>query len=242
MPVAAYMKRRKGYRKRYNRKKRRYNRRGNLVTKQLTGFPKNQVVKMRYSNWLFASLAALPNGYYEIPFAANNINSPDTVPGPDSHRPMGYNQWLQFYRTFTVLGSRMTVSATSSSGDALHIIVSLLVSNEQTTVNNSISNIIETGRSSYQIMQNSANGLPIVKSVRQKYSAKRWHNVEDVKDADTLEGVMDAVAPVDPTDPTYYILTIQPYDQDSVATGQIHVTYTIDYIVMLKDPKEIAAS
>lgn len=215
------------YRKRYRKKQ--------PFTRTLIGFPTNRVVKMRYSDQFVVNLATSVITINQV--RANSIYEPEVIPGALSHKPLGYDQWGAFYERYVVIGSKIRVSAIVNNATTDMYFVGLVV-NDSTPIATNVHDIIEQGNSTYSLISPANNGLVVNKTIIGKYSAKRFHNVKDVKDADTLEAAFGA----NPTDVTYFNIFAGVVDATLPATGLMDIQYTVDYIVMLKDAKELPKS
>lgn len=208
--------------------------RGRLSARMI-GFPLSNTVSMRYSAPILINLGAV--GFRQFSFRANSIFDPDVDPAV-SAKPLGYDQWNQFYERYVVLGSRITLSLGSSSAGQNSIICGVFLSDAPSTTATTSTALIEQGLTNYQIMSPTTNGLWINKSVTMNYSAKKYHGVVDVDDAAELEADWGA----NPADQTYFIVFASTYDSTQIGGPNITGVLTIDYIVRAKDPKELLQS
>lgn len=244
MPRKVYYRRRRKIRKRNAKRLADYNayaKRTTNLSRVMIGFPTNQVVKMRYSNYFDFNLSG--TGYSEVTLRAASIFAPDVVPNALSHQPLGHDQWAVFYERYVVLGSRIILTAVTNNAPATagNILIGVYLADQPITAAVNAHQLIEQGKSNYTIISNANNGQIVRKIVRMNYSAKKWHNVTNVKDADNLEADFGA----NPTDGAYF--HVYAGTSDNVAIGgapakTISVQYSIDYIVLVKDPLELAQS
>ncbi len=85
-----------------------------------TGLPPTKRVKLRYSEIFRITSTAGAVGKFL--FAANGMYDPNLTGA--GHQPYGYDQWFTFYKTATVLASRIDVEvATSMTGLATQTLV-----------------------------------------------------------------------------------------------------------------------
>lgn len=203
------------------------------ISATMLGFPTNQVVKMRYAQHINFNMTS--SGAMQIhTFRANSIFDPDTDPSVTG-KPLGYTQWNQFYERYTVLGSRMILSVVAGSAGQVPTYVGIYLSDDQSPTATNVVNLIEQGKSHYQVIQNATNGYLADKSISMNYSARKWHGCVDVTDADNLEADFGA----NPVDETYYVVYCATGDNTTPGPANISIMVQIDYIVRCKDPQEL---
>lgn len=80
----------------------------------LAGFPKQKLVKMRYVQEL--ELVSPNTGVSKsIPFVANGLYDPFYPIG--GHQPKGFDQWMDVYSHYNVLGSKISVKMVGTGED-----------------------------------------------------------------------------------------------------------------------------
>lgn len=238
------------YRRRYRRRRirkgnmvrlnryRRFAKQTNNLSRVMIGFPTNQVVKMRYSNWTNFPLNT-GNSYSEFTVRAASINAPDIVPNANSHQALGHDQWAVFYERYVVLGSRITITGISNNSSAGgNILLGVYLADQSATAAINPHQLIEQGKCNYTNMGNGNAGQLVRKIVNMNYSAKKWHNVTNVKDADNLEANFGA----NPADQAYFHIFCGCSDMVALTNGSVTIQYKVDYIVLVKDPLELAQS
>lgn len=226
--VLKAMKTRNFGQRKFKRKNRKVNPSRNLI-----GFPASQKVTMRYAD----DFALDPSALFPIQtytYRANSIFDPDATGG--GHQPIGHDEWAAFYNKYVVIGSKITLSCVANSTTVPNI-VGIMMSSQSSISATTMTAIVEQGLTNYQLLQGAVNGLPILKSVTKSYSARTWHNNKDPKDADAQEALFTA----DPADQVYFHVVVGSYDGSS-DTASVTGFLTIDYIVILKDPKELIQS
>jgi len=220
-----YKKRLTGYRK---RKVYRTDPRG------MIGFPKQRVVKMRYTQNITLDPTG-PTDVYE--FAANNINSPQYLVTTGTGRPLGYNQWSTFYKRWLVIGSRiriMPVYASTTAGTIpLLYGVNLYNAGESPSSNPLL--LIEQGKCKYRIMQPIQNGA--YQPISYSFSPKKWYNMKNLKDNwNELYGIFSAGSGAAPPSKVAVYGVFAASADGSTNVQPINFTIQIDYLVLCQEP------
>jgi len=194
------------------------------------GFPKTKIVKQRYvdSVLLTSTTGSLATNIWR----ANSPYDPYYAVG--GHQALGFDQWFNFYNHYIVLGAKATCRFTFTSG-SVPIQIGILLNNSATLSATGYSGLNEQGRCKDQVLNASSAAKPTV--LTKKYSAKKFHNVKDLKDNFDELG---ALVTTDPTATALFILFAQ--SQDLLSTVSCRVVIEIDYIVMYSTPKELTQS
>lgn len=217
-----------------NRSSRNYN---GYTLSYRTGFPASKVVRMRYSSFDQLSTGAL-TPVDVCCMRANSIYSPEYQGYGAPHKPLGYDQWNVFYEKYVVLGSKIRVQFTTTNGTVSQPpLIGIYVSDTPVPAI-STSSFIENSAGNYKLMAPSNNGNSVTRYITARYSAKKQHNITDIKDCESLEALFTA----NPTDETYYNIFMSYWNEGNSDTQTIQINFIIDYIVMLKDPKPLARS
>jgi len=203
------------------------------------GFPKEQVVKMRY----VANFNINPSVTTIYQFRANSIFDPDyTATG---HQPIGHDQWTLFYNHYIVLGAKATcrfmMTQDVSSNTPLVPLIFFNYLSDDSTVSSNPFLLAEQGKCRYKLI----NGNLPVASTRdttlvQYYSPKKFFNVKDVKDNMTRLGASFGNNPAEDAIITIGIGCADP--SGSNPNDNYSFVMTIEYSVLLSEPKELAQS
>lgn len=203
-----------------------------LASSRKTGFPAKKTVSMRYAT-TSAILTSTTGALAEYIYRANSIFDPDLTAA--GHQPMGHDQWQTFYEGYHVVSSKIyVVFQTSASVTTPPIVgISLLPAAPATaTVNTTL---IEQGMVSWAMLPQSGSVSPLVK-LTNKFDAKSFFNVKDVKDVEEIGAAFGA----NPADLAYFVVWVQGHDLTTTVAVDIQVC--IDFVVMLHDPKELPQS
>ena len=190
----------------------------------------SQVVKLKYGELLtLTSSAGLAATHV---FSANNCFDPNTT--GVGHQPMGFDEWMQFYNHFTVLGSKIKVTympANSGAGGAA--LCSIKLQDDATavvTINDSI--LEQTGVVWKALGGDTAQGSQTLKKY---FSAKKFFDVADVKDNSQFNGTHTS----SPTEQAFYHLSISGIDGTAVTC---YFAVEIEYIVRLSERSTLLQS
>lgn len=186
-----------------------------------------RTVRLRYTDKVSLTTTAGVVGTYA--FRANSIFDPDYT--GTGHQPLGHDQWAIFYNHYRVLGSKITV--TMNTNGSFEGVMGILL-DDDTTVPTKASTIIEHGRGRYKYI---GDTWKTGSTLSNKYSARKFHNVADVKDV----GRLRATFGTNPTEAAYYHVWFDTFD-NTANPGENIFFVTIDYIVSMEEPKTIAES
>lgn len=219
----------RNWKKKVHRKKKRSVMIRNPV--MLTGFPKERIVKLRYCD-RFAS--DLTTGIATQTYRANSIFDPDS--SGTGHQPLGHDQWATFYNHYVVLSAKITVDTSLNQNVNGVPVLKLVYLTDDTTSSLAPFTLAEQGKCNYAML----NGFASIghHRTRNNYSARKFFNVADVKDNVTRIG---ADFGANPADQAFWICQL------GTSTGAgVAITYesivTIEYIVLMSEPKELTGS
>jgi len=237
-------KRRAGSRRRYTPKRKAYKRtayrrrrsnKNSAVTRNLTGFPSNRVVRMRYCDSRSFDLTSASQAVYG--FRANSIYDP-VYEVDAGHQPTGYLQWRDFYNQYTVLKSKITVKfAPITSGAGAPMIMGINLTNASDTAK--IKDSIERGDMVYTMMASVAGNAQKPATLSRWYNPKQFWNLKDLKDNQQRIG---ALYNDNPPDTALFSVKVGPWNEGTDAGGTVQALVVIDYWVLLSEPQILASS
>lgn len=229
MPRKHYAKKatkRKPYRKVYRKRPRR---RALVLNYVPSGMPTQRVAKLKYCQ--VNALTSTTGILNEQRFSANNIYDPDITGG--GHQPMGHDQWLALFNHYVVLGSKITMKFCDSDNTVTPAHVGLYLSDGKTLSYSTGYEYIEARKGQYRMMVPNQGKALIL---RNKFSAKKFFNVKDVKD-NTMR--LGAAMGASPTEQAYYHIWFQTID---ASTNTMRYIVEIEYIVLFSEPKDLSLS
>lgn len=200
------------------------------VIPSTVALPKTQYVRMRYVDSILISGSTGVIGTQK--FKLNSLYDPDQT--GTGHQPMGRDQWEVLYRRYGVVGVKATLRwnfATGTSPIEVGGFVSPLVSLTAT----SFSEIDEQGTAKSSTLS-ASSAYPYL-TTKHYFSAKKFFNIRDMKDNMSDVGQYFGS---DPSRIAYLHLFAQAADLTSSISVRVHVT--LDYVVMLAEPKELPQS
>lgn len=218
--------------RRPKRRVRRRRRRNPGRTTQLSRNPisKSQVVHMRYVEY-FTLDPTVANSVAFI-FRANGCFDPNVAIG--GHQPYGFDQWMGFYNHFTVLGSKITCrfmpgSSASITNDCI-VGVQLKASAVVDTTN--LATVLEQGSTGWRYLGVNSTSTVVSKG----YAPRSFFGVKDITDS-----VYRGDATGDPVEQAYFHCIAMANDVSS-NPGPIEVQATIQYTVLLTEPRPLSGS
>lgn len=207
------------------------------------GFPKNRLVKVKYSHLLDLDVKnSLSNKYDSGSFRATSAYDPLT--GAGGHQPYGWDQWSLFYSRYCVLSATCVcrISRNETSADANQYMIGIDVSNGSAydePDNWADARERSAGRGTAFKTITGVIGDGPARKVVARYNAKQWHNVKDVQDNADLWGYCETSNPVINT---YFLPFIYSSYAVLAAEAKFQVTVDIYYTVLLADPNMLAQS
>lgn len=213
-------------------------RRGRVMRIQRGPFMRNRIVKMRYLQHLnLTPVGGTP--IQQFVFVANSAYDPQYSLG--GHQPMGFDQWSQFYNHWTVIGSKISIMSTIPSTGTQPGIFGVRTANESNFLSTytDLEGIMEDPRCSWRLIQTAVNGN-VPKPAVATYSAKKWWNLQSIKDnQDWLGGtVMSDLAS---TSQVYFVVFAGSLDSTTIVPS-FQMICKLTYIVMFSDPKDLPQS
>lgn len=199
----------------------------NILSKA-SGFPKKLLVKHKYVETVTnTNVAGIPGSYL---FNCNGMYKPNYSTA--GHQPLYFDQMYAIYNHYTVIGSRIKVTATPSAVYAVGANLAIYI-NDDTTYSglSNINNAQEQHSGKFRFSAAGAN-QPVV--MYSKWSAKKTFG-GSVLGNDLLQGTYNA----NPTEASYYQIMVYPLD-GGVQTWYLNVE--IEYLAVWDELKDIASS
>lgn len=193
------------------------------------GMPHQRVAKLRYVEEISATSTA--GGLQTWVWSANSAYDP--YYSGVGHQPMGFDTWTSLYNHYVVLGSKCTVQYTPSTNPSNATYVGCYLTDSFTPPYSTYTSFMESQKGSTKIVPRNSTDNTVV---QQKFSAKNFFNVTDVKDNIARLG---AAVNTNPTEGAYYMCWVQTVDGD---TQVMNLVVMIDYIVSFSEPKDLAQS
>lgn len=206
------------YKKRRGRRRRR-------VPRALRAIPPKMTVKMIYNQQTNLDPNIGTAGVHK--FRANGLYDPDvTLAG---HQPRTFDQFMALYDHFTVIGSRIKVQFVNTDTSYDHVVgVALL---DTTTSKTNINDYLESDYEQHRVLSVSGGGSNHT-TINMKCNPNKFLGRSHPLADSQLKGSASA----DPTEQAVWHLFDQTIN-DSVNGGKVYFVATVEYIVVLQEPK-----
>lgn len=224
------------FRKQAKRRTRR--RRKNPKKLTLTGFPKQKVVRLRYVQEITLTTPSTTGLSKSLPFVANGLYSPYYPASVTSHQPKGFDQWMQLYAHYNVLGSKCSMRMVSSGTDGFIWGVTRTATPNELD-GKSLEYILEARMTKgYAIAGNYArnNNTPTSTTRMAKFSQKKQFG----KNSTSMSQLI-GTASNNPAEGTIFECWMVPAAAASAANSANFII-TIDYIALLTEQKILPQS
>lgn len=187
--------------------------------------------KFRYVDKI--TLNPVAGGSATYSYRANSLYDPDFT--GTGHQPIGFDQLMNFYNHYTVLGSRLKVTFVATGSNPLTgaaiVGIELSGSSPATTA---INDLYEQGRSRMKIMTNANADQKVV--VNHNLSVKKFLG-QNPLDEDANAGT----AAANPTEVIFFHVFATGIDT-TTDPGQIDVIVELEQVAMLHEAKPLAGS
>lgn len=185
--------------------------------------------RLRYTSYEF--LQANAGAISTRTFRANSVYDPDYAVG--GNMCMRHAQMSDFYADYVVIGSKITVKQIGGSNASICAPAMLwaYLNDVPTFPFTDYTQFIENGKIGYKLVSDStANRL----SISNKFSAKKFFNIANIKDNVARIGCPVAQ---NPPDEAYFNVCCQALDGSSSVSLNLFVV--IDYLVLYSQPKNL---
>lgn len=163
-------------------------------------------------------------------YSANGLYDPD-ITGV-GHQPMGFDEYMNAYDHYTVVGSQISVWFQNPTSSTVQCGVAL---NSGTPTLGTIERYTENGQGKHVVL----TGLNYGKSIGEVtmgFSGKKFFNKKDIVGEKDFAGTISA----NPTEQAYFHVWVGAFDGADV--DAINCIVTIDYIVVFHEPQALAQS
>jgi len=195
----------------------------------------SRVVKLRYTTSEIVTKGAVAGAMVPLrTFRANSIWDPDYTGVGNS--VSDYARWASLYDHYTVLGSKITYTISKNEGDINALVFMSKLDDDGSAF--TAADSYYKWNSDRQVKMKTFNLTSYTSqaqfSFSRKFSAKRFFDLKNPKDVDSITANMGA----NPADGAFYCAAVQAANlTDHIPTSFVMVT-TIDYIVRFGEPKD----
>lgn len=166
-------------------------------------------------------------------YKLNSLYDPEDAMG--GHQPLGFDQMAAFYRSYTVIGCKATVSFSNSDGtNSQYVGAFVHASNSPTFV---LTTIQEQGMGSYTSLNARIAGHDTATATTvTKWSARKWFGTNNL----LSESAVGAQVTADPSTLAYLI--VWAYGRSGVDTSAVAVDVRLEYIAVFYNPQYLPES
>lgn len=194
----------------------------------ISGVPATRLVKMRYvATVLLTSTAGLSSQYV---FRWNSIYDPDVT--STGAQPIGYTQWSNMYKQYTVVGAKLHSDWAFTNSDGVPVNYGIFNQTTSTPLSALPDFLDSQGMGKIYLVNPYVNGSGSNRKVNSFFSARKWFNIKDVKDNQMNIGAPFGSNPP-ATGDAYCFLYLKP---NASGTTSAYVKCTFTYLVLLSDP------
>jgi len=202
----------------------------NKFLRNLTSFPANHVVKLKYhANSSFSCTTGAVGTYG---FKLNSCYDPDYT--STGHQPLGFDQWAQFYQSYVV--SHVEVRVKMLNYSAFQAVLGVLP-DENASPSAVLDTLCEQPLATHYLQY--AQNPPYLDSpvITKKYDMSSWFEVKNVADEVARFG---AKTTADPSNLLYFYL----FGRDISGAGTVVVYFDIEIrqTVIFSEPKDLPQS
>lgn len=220
--------RRKAYRKKWDKSSRVL--KGAVIQPSLKSpLPNTFKTTLRYNE--ITKLAATGANTDKYILRTNSLFDPDYSFG--GHQPRGFDQIMQMYGRYTVIGAKLT--ATFANNMTTPGIVGIVERGDPTALTY-LEYIEGCQRVQYKQVGSVSGGNNTVTMI-EKHSPKRFFAKANVMDVDNLKGTVSS----NPTTPCYWHMFYYDMGQ-AINSNAVFITYQIEFIVVFTEPVVAASS
>lgn len=222
---------RKGRRPRYRRRRRRRRKTVRLLRSPV---PLRTVAKLRYCDALNLAAPGALGTFTTVSYRANGMFDPYVPTG--GHQPMGFDQIMEMYQHYTVIGAHITVTPLKRS-DAACGLLSLSLSDSNSFTFASLTDALETRRNVTSIKLLPYDTDAIKRKVSLGFGGKKFFGPGYQAGGADYKGTNAT----DPIEQAYFKIHWGPLSP-STLTGNIDLMVKIDYIALFTAPIPLQGS
>jgi hypothetical protein len=227
MPTKRTYKKKSGkytYYKKYSRFKK-YRKNYNFMKIGRNIVAKSTMVKLRYSTVISLNPGLGAASIYQ--FKANGMYDPDFT--GSGHQPMGFDQWMTFYDHFTVVGSKITITAINNQPETYTLACSLV---DDTAIINptSFSGFLERNGTVWKHIA-PVSGSANKGTISKKFSAKKFFGTKDFIGKSEFKGTSAG----DPSELAMFNIILYAFDRQTDVPG-LTMNIVVEYITVFTEP------
>lgn len=206
--------------------------------------PDRKLIKLRYHYTTKINPSSGATGWESV--ACNDLTVPSS--GTGAHQPLGFDQVMQLYERYCVIGSKINACFNNSSSSDTQIIGIALRNNttqesvQDTTGTQTNEGLLERNRTFWKYVGDTTQGAQ-PRSVNAKFGAKKFFQLSSVNDNagnNRDEGTLWGTSGSSPTTKAYFNVFAASMD-DTIDTSYT-VRITVEYLALFAGRKLLGQS
>lgn len=191
------------------------------------------MAKLRYCDQLVLLAPGVAGTSRVHSFRANSLYDPDYT--GTGHQPIGFDQYMQFYNHYTVVGAKITATFVSGGTSAsTNTMVCGIELSGDASPTSALNDIFEQGRSRYKIVTNSSASQTV--TVTHNLSVKKF-----LAQKPLAEDANAGTNASNPQELIYFHVWTAPLDS-SLLQSDCRVNLKIDFIAVFHEAKPLPGS
>lgn len=224
----------KRFKKRFKRRLFRKRSRRQTIRLYKSPIPNRTIAKLRYCDALQLAAPGTLGAFSTYVYRANDLFDPDHT--STGHQPMGFDQLMQTYQHFTVIGSRITISPVKRP-DAACGLLSLTLNDSASFTFADLTDNLETRVNTRKIKIQPDYNDSVRRKLSLNFSGKKFFGGGYKVGEDSYKGT-SAVGPTEQAFFKIHWTALSP----STNTGNIDLIVKIDYIAVFHAPIPLTGS
>lgn len=234
-----YGKYRRAFRRRrryFKRRRRRYIRggqRGRRIVRVPRSAPMGRSYKtlLRYCELGIGLNPGAAGASAQHVFSCNGLYDPNIT--GTGHQPLGFDQLMQVYDHYTVIGAKINVQF--QNVDATYAQLCTIHLQDNTGTSSDIRVLLENGNAIYTFVGTAGSGRETVALSLKCNPNKFLSRSKPLSDPD-LKGTASA----NPTEQCFFVITVAPPNASDTST--VYLAVTVEYTVVFHEPKQLSLS
>lgn len=165
-------------------------------------------------------------------FSANGLYDPNIT--GIGHQPLGFDQIMEFYNHYTVIGSKCTITCLNNDTTYMQY-VGIRKASSPTTIT-SVTDTVENGNVNFAVVAPAGTGSNASTTLSMNMSPGAYLSKSSVLSEDDLRGN----ASNNPAEQCYFHVFAAP--TAAVDSGSVSMIVTIEYIAVFTEPKNTISS
>lgn len=211
------------------RKKRRTNPKKSVifnVPRKLDAFPASRKQVLRYCDTLVLDPGA--GGIASNLFSVTGMFDPDISLG--GHQPYGFDQWMQIYKYYHILSSKISIEVAGASGGSTQSWrVGITPINRTSALPSNAVDLMEMDGTVFRMYERSS---PV--KLSKKQDTHKTFGIKDIMDADEMRG---SIAGNPPTQ-SYFMVWVANGNQGVTDPEPLNINICIDYEAVFSDTNQ----